>query len=178
MSLRIEVKKLREAPIDLEIDCPPDHLDLVDREYRFRKRVTGMVHFTLVEQRVRGQGFVETIAEAECVRCLCVVEVPIRGIVDVFYENNPALLTPEAQMGALEDETLYWFDGDIVYPEEQLRECLMIELPMLPLCKPDCKGLCVHCGADLNEGSCACREEQGEELEPWKAALKQIRLKQ
>jgi uncharacterized protein len=179
--MKIDVLKLREGPIDLEIDCVPELLDLVDREYRFRKRVTGLVHFSLVEHRVRAKGFVETIAEAECVRCLKVVEVPLRGMLDIFYENNPALQTPEALLGAGEDENLYWFDGEVIHPEEQLREALMIELPMLPLCSPDCKGLCAQCGADLNEGLCACargEREAEEEVEAndWKAMLRKIRL--
>jgi uncharacterized protein len=179
MSMKIDVLKLREGPIDLEIDCRPEALDLVDREYRFRHRVFGLVHFSLVEQRVRARGFLETTAEAECVRCLKVVEVPIRGVVDIFYEHNEALQTPEALLGAGEDENLYWFDGEVVHPEEQLREALMIELPMLPLCSPDCKGLCAQCGADLNEGPCRCATiEHEEELEAsdWKAALRKIRL--
>lgn len=179
--MKIDVLKLREGPIDLEIDCQPDLLDLVDREYRFRKRVTGLVHFALVEHRVRAKGFLETVAEAECVRCLKVVEVPLRGVLDIFYENNPALLTPEAMLGAGEDENLYWFDGEIIHPEEQFREAIMIELPMLPLCSPDCKGLCARCGADLNEGECQCAlkqgtEQQEEDTADWKAALKKIRL--
>lgn len=179
--MKIDVLKLREGPIDLEIDCLPEALDLVDREYRFRKRVGGLVHFSLVEHRVRAKGYVETVAEAECVRCLKVVEVPIRGLLDIFYENNPALLTPEAQLGAGDDENLYWFDGEVICPEEQLREALMIELPMLPLCAPDCKGLCAQCGADLNEGPCQCRVQSeasqvADEASDWKAQLKKIRL--
>jgi uncharacterized protein len=179
--IKIDVLKLREGPIDLEIDVLPQALDLVDHEYRFRDRVTGLVQFALVEQRVRARGFVQTVAEAECVRCLKVVEVPLRGTLDIFYEHNPALLTPEALLGAGEDENLYWFDGEIIHPEEQLRESIMIELPMLPLCSPACKGLCVHCGADLNDGPCACSRTvdtapHEPEIEEWKVALKKIQL--
>lgn len=179
--IKIDVLKLREGPIDLEIDCLPALLDLVDREYVFRKRVSGVVRFSLLEQRVRAKGFVQTVAEAACVRCLKPVEIAIRGELDIFYENNPALKTPEALMGAGDDENFYWFDGETVYPQEQLREALMIELPMLPLCSEGCKGLCASCGADLNEGPCGCAQRRAEEDEPidsadWKAALRKIRL--
>lgn len=34
------------------------------------------------------------------------------------------------------------------------------EFEIKPLCKPDCKGLCHHCGHDLNEGPCACPQEE------------------
>lgn len=39
---------------------------------------------------------------------------------------------------------------------EDVRQELMLEYPLRPLCKPDCKGLCPKCGEDLNEGDCKC----------------------
>ena len=36
------------------------------------------------------------------------------------------------------------------------REDLLLEIPGFPLCREGCKGLCAHCGQDLNEGSCGC----------------------
>lgn len=39
---------------------------------------------------------------------------------------------------------------------EDVRQELMLEYPLMPLCKPDCKGLCPKCGENLNEGDCKC----------------------
>lgn len=39
---------------------------------------------------------------------------------------------------------------------EDVRQELMLEYPLRPLCKPDCKGLCTKCGENLNEGDCKC----------------------
>lgn len=36
---------------------------------------------------------------------------------------------------------------------------LLLQLPSKTLCKDDCKGLCCHCGADLNIGECSCAKE-------------------
>ena len=33
---------------------------------------------------------------------------------------------------------------------------LLLEIPLIPLCDDDCKGLCSTCGANLNEGPCGC----------------------
>lgn len=41
-------------------------------------------------------------------------------------------------------------------------EQFALALPTTPLCSPDCKGLCPHCGQDLNVGTCHCSEEQGD----------------
>ncbi|MEW6009037.1 MAG: DUF177 domain-containing protein [Candidatus Omnitrophota bacterium] len=38
-----------------------------------------------------------------------------------------------------------------------LKEEIILNLSLKPLCKSDCKGLCITCGEDLNEGKCACR---------------------
>jgi uncharacterized protein len=37
-----------------------------------------------------------------------------------------------------------------------VRDALLLELPLAPLCRPDCRGLCARCGADLNAGPCSC----------------------
>jgi uncharacterized protein len=47
-------------------------------------------------------------------------------------------------------------------------------LPMSVLCRDDCAGLCPRCGADLNEGSCDCTDD---EMDPRWAALEALRMK-
>ena len=47
-------------------------------------------------------------------------------------------------------------------------------LPMKPLCKPDCKGLCPSCGKDLNLGACGCTHET---IDPRWEALKALKEK-
>ncbi len=52
------------------------------------------------------------------------------------------------------------------------REVLLLDLPLAPLCAPDCRGLCPSCGADLNRGDCQCVTELGD---PRWAALDVLR---
>ncbi len=54
--------------------------------------------------------------------------------------------------------------------DEQLLELLEMEFPRKILCREDCKGLCPHCGKNLNDGSCDCKEE----LDPRMAPLAKI----
>lgn len=39
---------------------------------------------------------------------------------------------------------------------QDIREEIMLDFPLKPLCRPDCKGICVKCGGNLNEGRCSC----------------------
>jgi uncharacterized protein len=49
-------------------------------------------------------------------------------------------------------------DGRHLDVSEEAREVLILELPIAPRCREDCRGLCPRCGAELNEGPCGCGE--------------------
>ena len=46
--------------------------------------------------------------------------------------------------------------------EELLRQAILVELPLQPLCSEDCKGLCPKCGNNFNEGLCSCQKDADE----------------
>ncbi len=48
-----------------------------------------------------------------------------------------------------DDEELYYLDGDLLDLEPALRDAVVLALPMSPLCREDCPGLCVECGVRL-----------------------------
>jgi uncharacterized protein len=52
-----------------------------------------------------------------------------------------------------------------------LREQAWVDIPMKPLCRPDCQGLCPQCGADLNHESCECDRT---EIDPRLAILRDL----
>ena len=54
------------------------------------------------------------------------------------------------------DDYMLFHDGRKLDLNEPVREALLLELPMAPHCREDCNGLCPRCGADLNDGPCAC----------------------
>jgi len=55
-----------------------------------------------------------------------------------------------------EEWETYPIHGDHIDLEPMAREAVVLGLPLAPLCRPDCKGLCPSCGADLNQGPCGC----------------------
>ena len=61
-------------------------------------------------------------------------------------------------------------DKDKIDLTEDVRELTMLELPLKHLCNYNCKGLCIKCGKNLNEGKCNCKIE---EINPvWEPLLK------
>jgi uncharacterized protein len=91
-----------------------------------------------------------TLAQ-ECRRCLEPVDVPLEEEV-TFVFAPPDLLAgvEDGEMRVLPAE------DQAVDLAEPIREELMLAAPAFVVCKPDCKGLCPHCGTDLNESTCEC----------------------
>ena len=96
-----------------------------------------------------------------CSRCLEPVGGEISVHVDELFELVP-----------LEGET-YKLDEDAIDLEPMVRDALLLELPLAPLCDPDCAGLCATCGANHNLTRCECVTS---EIDPRWAALRSLEL--
>ena len=92
-------------------------------------------------------GFVQAPWEGVCRRCAA----PVRGDLKVRVHER---YVDVAVAGAEDD--LYPIEDDTVDLGLMVRDTIVLELPMAPLCREDCRGLCPHCGTDRNEDECAC----------------------
>jgi uncharacterized protein len=112
-------------------------------------------------------GHLSGVTQQDCRRCLTPTEASVDAEVHAIF----------AEPGGHEDE-----DDPDVYPvggdrsdeidlRPALREQWLLEVPAFLVCRPDCKGLCPKCGADLNAGACGCAPETDER---W-AALRKLR---
>ena len=59
-----------------------------------------------------------------------------------------------------EDISLGYYDGEAIDCSAILEELMILALPYTVLCSEDCKGLCSQCGANLNTGSCSCKQPE------------------
>jgi len=65
------------------------------------------------------------------------------------------------ELASDELNTGFYRDGEIDL-EEISGEQVLLNVSMKPLCSDSCKGICPHCGKDLNEGPCQCAPEKGD----------------
>jgi len=117
-------------------------------------------------------GHLKATVTANCHRCLKPTEVNLKRSFHLTY------LPVDPQRLAKEEVELDQDELDMAYLEKMflplhdlIREQVYLALPMKVLCRPDCLGLCPHCGADLNEVECGC---SGEQMDPRWASLKAI----
>ena len=53
-----------------------------------------------------------------------------------------------------------YYEGSSVVLDEMIREQVLLEFPMRPLCSPTCKGVCPRCGIDWNVSDCSCLKDE------------------
>ena len=105
------------------------------------------------------QGRVHATVVVECARCLKEFETELRNSAD-FVICSDTVATTRLHDGIDDEDYVYLQGGDLRADiTEPVRQALELALPLKPLCKPDCKGICPECGADRNEQSCDCKTE-------------------
>ena len=125
------------------------------------------------KDRFRLVGTARTELELPCSRCLDPFRMPVDATFDLRYLPATEMTADEEREVQDEDlETSYYRDDQIDL-NELLREQFYLALPMKPLCREDCKGLCAQCGTNLNTGTCACAAEwEDPRLAPLKGLIK------
>jgi len=123
----------------------------------------GKVQFTRVNNGIYAQGRLRTQIQLTCVRCLEPLSYPLDFEIAERYIF--------ADQESLEEQVYLIAPDGTVDITEPVRQQIWVNLPLQPLCHPDCQGLCAQCGANLNYESCTC---QGETIDPRFAVLKRL----
>ena len=108
------------------------------------------------KDRFRLAGTARTELELPCSRCLEPFRLPFDGSFDVRYLPASELAKDDEREVAEEDLDTSFYDEGQIDLNELLREQFYLALPMKPLCEDQCKGLCPHCGTNLNRETCQC----------------------
>lgn len=150
------------APVGVELADGPAGVELSLELYR----TDPSSPVVFVRGRIQGQ------LAVPCARCLApalleVVEPAIHMsyVPEANAEGGPA----ETELSADELDA-YVYDGQVVDLEPLVREQLVLAIPITPLCREDCKGICTGCGAELNREPCSCAEEAAPDT-PWAKAI-------
>ena len=117
---------------------------VVDSELRADVPVVVDTLLEWVSDGLLATGTVSGAWKAPCRRCLKPADGDLHVDFQELFEANPR-----------EGET-YRLGHDSIDLEPLAREALTLDLPLAPLCRDDCRGLCPTCGADLNLGDCDC----------------------
>jgi len=101
-------------------------------------------------------------ATIPCSRCLAPASVAGEAQFSLNFFPSSSAPDEEEQEVALEETEDIYTEEDSVTPEALVAQQLYLELPEKVLCREECRGLCLRCGADLNAGPCPCPPEGDE----------------
>ncbi|MDX1649372.1 MAG: DUF177 domain-containing protein [Myxococcota bacterium] len=125
-------------------------------------RVHTMGEDLYLEGEVRGE------LALTCARCATRYREPVRESFRLVLEpaGSRVPADPEGAEG-LDRDGLYlsdelehgWYRGSEIHLDRFVKELVALGVPVQPLCREDCRGLCPRCGIDRNEARCGCVEE-------------------
>lgn len=144
------------TPAQLDVPADDEAAGADHAEFRVADEVRFEGTVRKQEPRFHLTGRVQTTLEIACGRCLEPFRLPVDVEVDLTYVPDPTELG-EAEV-ELKDEDLStaYYRHQAIDLGDMLREQFYLALPMRPLCREECAGLCPHCGTNLNQGTCAC----------------------
>lgn len=143
-ALRPGLSRVGVSASAAELDLPGDWPEQVEAELQVDR----------THDRVTVRGPVQATARLECVRCLKTFDLPVRVELEVFADRSGSARGIEADLER--DDYMKFHDGRQLDLRESTRELLLLEMPITPRCREECRGLCLTCGADLNLGACGC----------------------
>lgn len=107
-------------------------------------------------------------AHLHCSRCLEEFSLPVPVEFETEYREGAGL-----PREAGEGPNIVYYQGDTLDLEGEVRENLFLAIPMKPVCREACAGLCPACGRNLNLDACRCETV---EIEPRLASLKDLKF--
>ncbi|PYP82597.1 MAG: DNA-binding protein [Candidatus Angelobacter sp. Gp1-AA117] len=178
----IKIKELELRKIVFDENIPPGIIDLgEDIEQKTPVTVSGRAELIRehrgsheVVEDIRLVGKFATQVKVRCARCLEPVGESVAEDFDLLYRPMGVDAMSDESAISLADTEIGYYQGEGLLLEDVLKEQLLLALPVKQICSAECKGLCPHCGVNLNVESCDCVQIVSD---PRWAALEDIRKK-
>lgn len=134
--MKISICNIPQSGIKVSHEYDPKDLDIGSSEIVFKKPIFVDARCCRAGDAVTVELVLKTSYEIKCARCLNIAEKELNKQLLLSYIVKP--------------------HDSFVDITQDIREEIILNYPLVSLCKEECKGLCVNCGKDLNEGSCDC----------------------
>jgi uncharacterized protein len=149
--MKIIISEIPEEGIDLELTGR-----IESDEIKIVSPVEATIRLDKVETDLIAGGALTGVVELECARCLSRFDYRIASNFSIVY--HPVEKPGRHEQHELKSDELdtVFYTGDVLETDDLLKDQLILNLPMKPLCSPECKGFCPVCGADRNVTTCDC----------------------
>ncbi len=168
MDLEFNVAQLMQDPVGAHRSYDFNEPELLlseaiheDDDELIARNISGHVKLTQLHRRLRVEGTVQAEVALRCSRCLDLFTATVHAPIDeLFLQTHDVTSGLPVALPEGEDPDVLVIDRNhLVNLVEPIRQTLLVNLPLQPVCREDCAGLCLHCGKNLNEGPCDCPTE-------------------
>lgn len=153
----LELSKIQSPRERLTYEWPATALDTTGDEFDVVEPIRLDLEVQKAEDKFRLVGRAKTTLEVPCSRCLEPFRIPVDAPFDLSYLPQAENEGEGEREIRDEDLSTSYYRGEAINLGELLREQFYLALPMKPLHDEECKGLCPHCGTNLNRETCDCR---------------------
>lgn len=166
--MKIDLRDLRDDINSIHSELMPEEFGLVSEGAEFTQPVEVDLTFRRSGDDFFCTGMARTEVGLKCSRCLENYLHPLKirleflvrvgkDQIEIGYQDQAEpLISPGSQFFSI---------------DSLVKETVLLNLPLKPLCSEDCKGLCPVCGVNLNTSSCRCKKEK---LDPRWEKLKNL----
>lgn len=155
-SMFLGLKELAVRKVNLRQSYAPGAVDYHNPDFRQVDPLEVRASAELVEGQIHISGELHTHLEMLCARCLESVIEEVSRDFDLFYRPLQSMQREEEMRLKLDDTEIAFFRGEGLFLADVLAEQVHLALPMKVICRSDCRGLCPHCGTNLNTEECRC----------------------
>ena len=159
----LDLRAFRGGSDEIARQFQPDAFPRTDEDFKIVQPVDLKIQVTKDAQKVRLTGRLQTTLEVTCSRCLEPIQVPVDASLDQMFLPEGAQIVSasddEDDDGQEADAGVSFYKDETIDLGELMRDEFYLALPMKPLCRADCKGLCPECGANWNRETCTCKAE-------------------
>ncbi len=171
--LFVNLKNVPPEGQALDRSMAPESLGLREEDFRVRGTVGLQGRLDAGDEGIyRLRGSLDVGLDVVCVRCLESYPVDLRETLDLTYmpqSANVATSEKEDRQPSADEMDVSFYRDEELDLAQIVMEQIILTLPMKPLCKPECLGLCPVCGGDRNVTRCECSRQ---EIDPRWADLK------
>jgi uncharacterized protein len=156
-SMIFNVAQLMKSPVGTSFSSDIHEEDIqLDEDVKVIGPIDGHVRMRRVDQGLLVDGWVDLTIELTCARCLKQFEQPMHVPFEERFYPTVDVITGVSLPSIEEEDVFPINEHHEVDLTEAIRQAVILSIPMMPLCKEDCAGLCSQCGHDLNLGPCNC----------------------
>jgi uncharacterized protein len=173
--MQVAVANLDEGTTVLEFIDSPETYRAIDPSLHLLLPVEVYVTLYRTGQNIVATGTAATVVGLSCGRCLDSIEFPIKTEFTIDFRPKPTSIPSPKEYSkktkAVDEDGLEtieqdidatYYSNEIIDLSDEIRQQIELSVPIKPLCKDDCLGLCPICGTNLNKGKCSCPSAEGE----------------